>query len=274
VSRERFAADVAAMAPGVNVLVPNPGDRIDLSGGDAEIVRQAAGFVRTLEDDAAERMFFDPSSPKPELRDDDPDGRPEAELVEGIRSIWADRIPAGARRFVGPLHPLRLMEAKIEVRVVFPSGRTDRWTVALDRQETRVTPGAAGDEADFVHTVTASGLCDLVSGRTRPDILILTGQMRSFSRAYRIDGGHLVMPEQIAPLAAGDPLLRRIREQLFWFLGCHERDWELRQVDAEIDRLLGQNGALWGSPLWARPEPKLRARGVAGLSSDVRALVA
>jgi UDP-MurNAc hydroxylase len=255
VSRERFVRDIESLMPETETFIPNPGDVMELTAVGMKTARQAApnDFVRTVVDDAAELMAFDPAADKPALEDENTSKLSGTELREMVRIIFETRIPEGCRTKITRFHALRMFEALLEVRVVYPDGSMEPWIVDLSGDEPRVTLGSRGDETDVVMTVGASSLHDLATGRTRPDVIALSGQFRVFSRAYRIEGARLVLVNDIAP--AG---VHRQRDGMPWLLFTligFEADFEARQVDAEIDRLL-EDTTYAGKPLWDRPPPR------------------
>ncbi len=132
VSRERFIADVRCLLPKTRTFIQNPGDVLDVRPRGTTLRRQAArrGFVRTIRDDARERMRFSPVAVRPALEDHNPRGLSKATLRSSTVRFFEERMRSFCTR-LARLHPLRRLEAVIEYRVPQPSGRGDVWTVTF-----------------------------------------------------------------------------------------------------------------------------------------------
>jgi hypothetical protein len=246
----------------VETFIADPGDVIEIRESGIRLLEQAAegGFVRTVSHDARELMEFNPSSVKPALVDENENGEKLDALRSLVHRVFVERVPEGCRR-LGRHHGLRHFGAILDVRVVYPDTSVELWRIDLSAAEPKVALTGVDDLADYVVDLTASNICAYVTGRTRSDIIALSGQMRLFSRAYRILGGRLVRPDEYSPAD-----VHGRRNMLPWVLFAlmgYERDFEARQVDAEIDSLLGQAGAAeaFARPLWERPAPPLPAVG-------------
>ena len=256
VSRERFIRDVATVLPDTETFIPNAGDVIELRTEGMKTARQAAErrFVRTPVDDAAELMAFDPGAEKPALTDANPSKLSGAELRDMVESLFGARMLQACQAKLTRFHMLRMFAAVLEVRVVYPDGSIEPWILDLSGDDAQVTRGEQrNDHSDVVMTVAASSLHDFAMGRTRPDVIALSGQFRVFSRAYRVEGGRLQRLSEIAP-----PAIHRQRDWLPWLLFSligFEQDYEARQVDSEIDLLLGDTTHA-GKRLWERPPPR------------------
>src|SRR5262249_27790482 len=107
VSRERFVRDIRQVLPEPQTFIPDPGDVMELAPSGMTTRRQSAadGFVRTVKNDAAELMAFDPGRPKPALVDDNPNKVPLETLRQMIRYIFEVRVPEGCKK-LGRLHVL------------------------------------------------------------------------------------------------------------------------------------------------------------------------
>ena len=86
VSRRAFLADLGRVSPDQRAEAMDPGDVVEMSDGEARIVRGASPFVRCL-GGSDDELRFDPTSPVPALHDPNPEGRREAELREGVIRI-------------------------------------------------------------------------------------------------------------------------------------------------------------------------------------------
>ena len=230
ISRERFVRDVAKVLPETTTFIPNPGAVMVLDESGMHTERQGAhnGFVSTPVNDAPALMAFDPSRVKPNLRDENPSETMAADLHEMTRVLFEERVVAGCKAHIGRYHALRMIEAVLEVRVVYPDESVETWVIDLAQPEARVALGARGDDTDIV----------------------------------------------MSP-----PAVHRQRGTFPWLLFSlidHQNDFEARQVEAEIDCLLGDEAGLTGKPLWQRPALRtlpahLASRPKAGHARRVRA---
>lgn len=258
IGRERFVRDLATLLPETRTFIPNPGDVLQLGAGPARLRPQAAarGFVRTVEDDCAELRRFDPTRPKPALRDANPGRLTLRRLRRSVRYLFEERfLPASQR--TSPGHPMLALKPLIECRVIYPDRAVESW--ALDFTGAKPTMGvrAVGDASDHVLEIAASTLHGLMTGQTRSDIVLLTGQYRQFARAYRVVGGRLLTQGQLAPPefhGAAATQGGALGLLLGWLE--EEPDAEVRLVDAELDRLLSPPGRrAIVRPFWDRVLP-------------------
>lgn len=160
-SRERFAADLARLAPDLETRIANPGDVFEIDGGTVTHHVAASPIARTVDDDT-HLLRFDPTAPIPPLRDPNPAGLSVARLRAGV----ADCI-AGFVAFVRDAHAsgdpvvdeYRALRATYAIGIVFGDG-AEHWThVTLGpdapeivHREGRCPPADAG------HRIVASAL--------------------------------------------------------------------------------------------------------------------
>jgi hypothetical protein len=260
ISRERFVEDVGRMLPATRTFIANPGDVLEVGRRGTVLRRQAAenGFVRTTRDDAHDKLAFWPVASRPALEDTNPRRLAPAALRDATALFFEDRMRPFCRR-LGPLHPLRQIEAVIEYRVLQPDRRKpDCWTVVLRRGGVRVMRGAPPRESDFAMEIGASTLHDLVYGRTRSDIVLLGGLYRAFGRAYRVEPPGLATLQQRFPREVHADYVADASDLLFAALYGSPRAEELL-VDAELDLVLepGSRGSARAAraldrPFWER----------------------
>ena len=183
VSRERFVADFAKLAPEREAWILNPGDGVEVER--AQPPRKVAvPYATTLEDDTALTRFA-PETPMPELVDENPTRFPDRELEHIVMRVWP-KIAAEvlAKGEGGPLLTLRSRRATVDFEVVLPRRRRRfrllRWSPALELAE--VAPDDH-DGADYTFTYVASQVYGVAvgrpyqvpevlarrSGKTRPD---------------------------------------------------------------------------------------------------------
>lgn len=240
ISRERFVRDMRRALPQASSFIPNPGDVLEIRPGGTKLERQAAPnqFVRTVSNDASEILAFNPMATRPSLRDYNPRDIPIRKLHKNIRQFFGKHVPSVCRT-IDRRSPMRKEGAVYEFRIVYPDRTRESWNVDFSAFPCRVRKELLGDRTDFILELGASTLVGLITGHTRGDIVSLSGQYRSFSRAYSIRRSSLAPLES---LSAWNLLGR--------FLYFRD-DAEVRLVDCELDRLL--NGAKNSDrPFWIR----------------------
>src|SRR6185436_15134170 len=85
-SRERFVADLARLAPELKTRIANPGDVFEIDRGTVKHHVAASPIARTLDDDTP-LLQFDTTAPIPPLQASNP----------GVRSPGRRRLPQAAR---------------------------------------------------------------------------------------------------------------------------------------------------------------------------------
>jgi UDP-MurNAc hydroxylase len=186
ISEQRYAQELAQLAPGIHVERLLPGDTIVVRPGGLDREKGNSAFARTLDADDW-RLSYNPTGPVPAVTDRNESGYPLAHL-RGFVDMVLDAGMAGylngalaigedvATRY-------RNAEATYRVEVVFPDGdQVWSWTFRTDGTWSRFR-GSDAPAADVFWRVAASGLVDLCEGRrscfaVRPDA-------RKWSRAFR-----------------------------------------------------------------------------------------
>jgi len=186
VSRRAFLADLGRVSPGQRAEAMDPGDVLDMSHGEARIVRGASPFVR-CPGGADEELRFDPTSPVPALHDPNPDGRSEAELREGVLRI-AHALAEWARAAQQPLSvPWRFRRAGAVygLTALLPDGAL-QFSLDFRAAEVPLREGAGGPEPTVTHHIAASALLDWAERRR--DFFSVRAWSRRFSTERRVVG--------------------------------------------------------------------------------------
>jgi len=160
-SRERFVADLARVAPELKTRLANPGDVFEIEGGEVKHHVAASPIARTVEDDT-QLLRFDPTAPIPPLQDPNP-GRLSAQrlhagvedcvtgLLGFVRSAYTSGDPV--------VDEYRRLHATYAVGVVFENG-AEHWThltFAAGAPEVTRSEGSCAP-ADAGHRIVASAL--------------------------------------------------------------------------------------------------------------------
>ena len=186
VSRRAFLADLGRVSPGQRAEAMDPGDVLDMSHGEARIVRGASPFVRCL-GGGDDELRFDPTSPVPALHDPNPDGRSEAELREGVVRI-AHALAEWARAAQQPLSvPWRFRRAGAVygLTALLPDGAL-QFSLDFRAAEVPLREGAGGPEPTVTHHIAASALLDWAERRR--DFFSVRAWSRRFSTERRVVG--------------------------------------------------------------------------------------
>jgi UDP-MurNAc hydroxylase len=188
-SRERFVADLARLAPGLETRIANPGDVFEIDRGKITQHVAASPIARTLEDDT-HLLRFDPTAPIPPLQDPNPAGRSTAELRAAV-----DDCLTGFLAFVHAAYAsgdpvvdeYRKLRATYAVGVVFDDG-TEHWvhlTLAPDRPEIARTEDRSAP-ADAGHRIVASALTAWAA--RHKSYFYLRAFSRQWSMLYTLSG--------------------------------------------------------------------------------------
>ena len=161
VSRERFLADLSAVAPGVPSTVADPGDVFEIGGG--RVVRHAAAssYATMIEDDSR-LLDYDATAEVPPLTDPNPDGYSEQAIdheVEGCLRGFS-RFVEDAYATPDPIYEeYRALSATYALIVVFPDGH-ERWIrIVCGRALPSIESGSGAAPASAAaHRIAASAL--------------------------------------------------------------------------------------------------------------------
>lgn len=203
-SRERFATDLARIAPAIESRIANPGDVFEVAGGEVRHLPAASPFATTLEDDTA-LLRFDPTAAIPPLRDPNPNGYSSERLasavdscIDGFTRVLRDAFDAGdplidAYRKVGVVYA---------IGVVFPDAKERWYRFDLRGAEPSVQAGEAAEApSDAVHRIVASALTSWLAHDK--SYFYLRAFSRRSNMVYTVssDGGRVaVVPHELRDL--------------------------------------------------------------------------
>lgn len=168
VSRARFVADLAALAPESTAEIINPGDTFELRNGVFNVQRQAAAYVRMVSDDMSQ-VAYDPTAPIPALEDANGPDYPLEMLHGFIEQLLTEGLPRFIEMAMGVDGSLARAYAETgsvyRVEVVFPDRRR-LWSYEFtEGRMALVTDASRAAQANILWRVTASALVDLCEGR-------------------------------------------------------------------------------------------------------------
>ncbi len=86
ISRNLFLDDLRALDATLATAILNPGDVVDINGGEVRVQQAASPFCRTLEDDT-HQIGFNPTDAIPPLYDSNPDGYDSREMKRNISQV-------------------------------------------------------------------------------------------------------------------------------------------------------------------------------------------
>ena len=200
ISRQRFVADLHRLAPEIEARIVNPGDVLDMEGGEVKVHR-AASPVASMDSDDTRLIRFDPTAPIPPLVDPNP----EAELVA--------RLAGAVDRFVNDMHEYarrgyrdgdktiglyRARRASYAVGVVFPDGVTAWFLYKFGGHTPRLSRAPTAPDADIVHKIAASVLVAWIEHRC--SYFYARGYSRRSSTLYRLDRDGATVTVEPSPL--------------------------------------------------------------------------
>ena len=168
IERQRFSDDVRRLRPETTVETINPGDVMEIEGGQVTVHRQASPFVQMVADDT-DRLRYDPTSPVPELTDQNAPEYPLESLHDYIEQLMESSFVQYLDAMLnadGPLAEYLECDAIYRVEVVFPD-RSRSWSFAFDgvQRTYQMVVDQDTPQPTKLWRVTASGLVDLCEGR-------------------------------------------------------------------------------------------------------------
>ncbi len=167
-SRERFIADLARVAPDILARIANPGDVFEIDRAGVHFRPAASKIARTTEDDT-DLLRFDPTAPIPPLVDPNPMGVSRDRLSRGV-----DETLEAFERFVkealanegkdAVVDAYKKAGASYAIGVVFPDNEEIWLRIDLSGEEPRVERAVGrGAAADAGHRIVASALTSWVA---------------------------------------------------------------------------------------------------------------
>jgi L-ascorbate metabolism protein UlaG (beta-lactamase superfamily) len=168
IERQRFADDLRRLQPETTVETINPGDVMEIEGGEVTVHRQASPFVHMTADDT-DRLRYDPTSPVPELADRNAPEYPLDALHSYIEQLMESSFVQYLDTMLnadGPVTEYLECNAVYRVEVVFPD-HIRSWSFAFDAAQRSydTVVDQAKPQPTKLWRVTASGLVDLCEGR-------------------------------------------------------------------------------------------------------------
>jgi UDP-MurNAc hydroxylase len=200
-SRERFVADLARLAPNIEARIANPGDVFEIHAG-AVVHRPAASrLARTLEDDS-DLLRFDPTATIPPLTDPNPNGFSNERLLRGLEACL-DAFTSFVRgAYAIPdavVDEYRAQRASYTIGVIFPDGVERGLRVELGEESpsfVRFEHSAAPSDAG--HRIVASALAAWMS--REKSYFYLRAFSRKWSTLYALSAS-----ESVAVVEAREP---------------------------------------------------------------------
>jgi hypothetical protein len=188
-SRERFVADLARVAPDLATRVANPGDMFEIEGGKVTYHAAASRIARTIEDDI-QRLRFDPTATIPPLADPNPLRLAMPELRAGVDDCltgFVDFVRAAYTAGDPLVDEYRKLRASYAVGVVYEGG-PEHWihlrfgadAVEVSHSEDACAPADAG------HRIVASALTAWAA--REKSYFYLRAFSRQWSMLYTLSG--------------------------------------------------------------------------------------
>lgn len=204
VTRERYVHDVAQLLPelGPRTLALDPGDALDVRGGEVSFERAALDYCKAAGPYRWEELAFRPydlGAPVPEQDE----GFTDEACGAAVAQLFSEALPEFIREHLDELDWHRRFGVLQQVEVVF-SDRRRYWTIDFRAEEPFVreerSPLALG-----CTMVTASLLLRLVANMASVEHGIVSGQLRLYGHHYAVSRAGLLRPP---PGALVDTLAR------------------------------------------------------------------
>jgi hypothetical protein len=188
-SRERFIADLARVAPELATRVANPGDVFEIEGGEIAIRPGASKIAKMIKDDT-DLLRFDPTATIPPLEDPNPLRLAMPELRAGVddcMTSFAGFVRAAYTARDPLVDEYRKLRATYAVGVVYEGG-AEHWvhlrfgadTVEVSHSEGTCAPADAG------HRIVASALTAWAA--REKSYFYLRAFSRQWSMLYSLSG--------------------------------------------------------------------------------------
>lgn len=202
ISRERFIADLAQVAPGIRPCIANPGDVFEVEPDGVRHRPGAATAVTMLAQDTY-RLRYDPTAPVPPLTDPNPDRYPDARLAQAVADClhgFTEFLAAAYKDSDPVVQEYRRLGASYAIGVVFPDGHEQWLRVQLAQSAPQLSKEPAGD-ADAGHRIAASALA--AWSTSDRSYFYLRAFSRKFTTLYTLtpaQGGVAVAPAEVTDL--------------------------------------------------------------------------
>jgi hypothetical protein len=186
-SRELFLDDLRTLDPTLIAETMNPGDVVEINGGQIRIDREASPFSRTLEDDT-HLIRFDPTSPIPPLKDTNPKGYKPEEMEENISRLIEKQLfkycLEHARDPLQVAGKYFACQAVYGLEVLFPEYSVN-WTIDFRTDPVCLSRGR-NSQANVIHRIAASALHGWMLGRK--SFFYVRAYSRRFTTYHRVFG--------------------------------------------------------------------------------------
>ncbi len=166
IDRDRFVADLRRLGFRGGARIMNPGDVVEIEGGEATYHPGASDAAAMVADDTP-AIRFNPTAPVPELTDPNPEGRSREELAGSIASFvmqgMAEYARSGYRLDDKVIGLYRRHAARYALGVIFSEGAPDWYRFEFDAERVRVVSGEEAAPADIVNRIAASALAGWIA---------------------------------------------------------------------------------------------------------------
>lgn len=189
VSRDRFVADLARLAPALSTVIVNPGDVLKLAGGVVSCENAASPLAEMEKDDTA-LIRFDPTAPIPPLNDPDPDGYGRQHLQGRCDLFLGEGLAGYLREGYASDDPVvgayREHRVRYVIVLVYPCGEEGWHSFRFDETAPRLySGGGAAPPADLVHRIAASALVGWLE--RRKSFFFVRSYSRRHGTVYRLE---------------------------------------------------------------------------------------
>jgi L-ascorbate metabolism protein UlaG (beta-lactamase superfamily) len=202
ISRELFLEDLRTLDATLETAMMNPGDVVEIDGGEVKIQRAASPFSKTLEDDT-HQISFNPTSTIPPLKDPNPDGYELREMEGTISQVIEQGLFKycldHARDQLQVAGKYSACQAIYGLEVVFPD-YSIHWTIDF-RTDPIGLQRERNSQANVIHQIAASALNGWIL--RRKSFFYVRAFSRRFSTCHRVYGnaaGVDVIPVQLPDL--------------------------------------------------------------------------
>ncbi|MCP5014426.1 MAG: MBL fold metallo-hydrolase [Ketobacter sp.] len=237
ITRERFAHDVAQIAPDINVLIADPGDVVNISKNSLSLTQQDATneFVQGICSDSDQTIAFNPVMQIDPLVDKIRPGESSKEQHTEIQAFYEV-----CRQRIGNADTAWKLWFDFGLTYEFAITYIDgRESLLIDFSQNPVYIGESKTKgpADFTMECTATAFLGLVQGKLHFDHQ-LGGAIRTYTCMYRVTSYGVQNLKQLIPEYSEEyldafGLLRRLLN--------HDGQYEWRLIEYELDKIVSDN---------------------------------
>jgi hypothetical protein len=203
ISRERFVADLAQLAPDIKSCIANPGDVFELDRGTVRHLPGASPVASLLAEDTS-RLRFDPTAAVPPLSDPNAEHYSAEQLRQAAEVCLqglGEFVLAAYRAGDPVVEEYRRLGASYAVGVVFPESQEQWWRIRFNKESPHIESGPAAALADAGHRIAASALASWLAHKK--SYFYLRAFSRKFTTLYSLaksEGQVLVEPAPVQDL--------------------------------------------------------------------------